>query len=117
MEKIKKLTTKEIVEYVELTNILCNRYQKTLTDYNGLITSPYDPYLRKAKESYDKCINIYNMLLEEAEDRIIKLKEEEKVEPTLLIEEEKVKVETPQENNKEDKEVKVKNVKSKKTKK
>ena len=109
MENIKKLTTKEIVEYIELTDVICRRYEKTLMDYNGIITSTNEPYIRQAREIYDKCIYMHGLLLDEGEKRILFLgeKKEEKVNDVI----------NESNNEKVVKEKVVKNVKSKKTKK
>lgn len=109
MENIKKLTTREIIEHIDLVNVICRHYEKTLMDYNGIIKTNHEPYIKESREIYDKCIYIHSLLLDEGVKRILLLGEEKEKTTDNVV----------NENNNEKivKEKVVKNVKSKKTKK
>ena len=65
---IKKLSIEDLVNYYKATKELCQRYEKSIKNYDGSINTDGETYRK-----YDKFSKTYLKLLEEMEARVSEL--------------------------------------------
>ena len=71
-KNIEKLSSEELNHSIKLCEILIKKYENMLMGYGGIVNNN-EPYIMKAKNSFNTCSSIYNVLLEHAEKRLLSL--------------------------------------------
>lgn len=86
IENVKKLSVREIYDYISLIQLLCRRYENMLKGYYGPIDNPAEPWVKTAKDNFNYYNEIYMEIMDHCEN-LIKDLTVEKEEPLIILNE------------------------------